>query len=665
LPADVSGFAGRSAALKALDDFLDEDQISRPVVITAIAGAAGVGKTALAVHWAHRVAAHFPDGQLYVNLKGFDPSGELTTPAEAVRGFLNALAVPKERIPAGLDAQAALYRSSLSGKRVLVVLDNARDAEQVRPLLPGSTGCLAVVTSRHQLFGLVASEGARPVPLDVLADEEARQLIAGRIGADRTAAEPEAVDAIVAACAGLPLALAVAAARAAVSPATTLAELAGQLHDSLDAFGGDDEAVNLRAVFSWSYRTLEAETARLFRLLGLFPGPDVSLPAAASLAGAPVRETRARLAQLRDAHLIVEHVPGRYTLHDLLRTYAWELTRQRDSADDRRAAQRRLFDWLLHTALAAELLINPSRDPIALSAPAAGVVVAPPTEYQSAFDWFDVERTVLLAAVDSAAASGSDDHAWQLAWTLNTFLNYQGYWREWIESQQTALGAATRQSNRPAQARIHCQQSQAVLTQPGTCDEARAHLDAALALYVELDDVAGQGRVHMSLGGLARRMEREEAALEHNLLALERYRAAGYERGAALALNNAGWHHAQLGDLGRAMECCREALDVYEQLDDPHGEAIILDSLGYIRERLGDHRESVACYRSAVEKFRDSGDRYNEAKTLSRLADVCRAADDAAGARDCYKRALDVFEDLGLSDAERIRAELDRLSSDA
>jgi hypothetical protein len=356
-------FAGRTAELARLTALLDEDA-GGTVVITAIDGTAGIGKTTLAVHWAHRIADRFPDGQLYANLRGFDASGPAMTPAEAIRGFLDAFAVPPERIPVDLPAQSGLYRSLLAGRRVLVLLDNARDADQVRPLLPGTPGCVAVVTSRHRLSSLVTADGAHPLPLDLLSTGEARELLVSRIGRDRAGAEPETIDELIELCAHLPLALTLVAARAASHPTFPLAALAGELRDThgrLDAIGEGDVTSGVRAVISWSYERLDAEAARLFRLLGMHPGPDIAVPAAASLAGVPVGRARAALAELARAHLAEEYAPGRYTCHDLLRLYARELADTVDSASDRHDAVHRLLDHYVHAAHTATELLQASR----------------------------------------------------------------------------------------------------------------------------------------------------------------------------------------------------------------------------------------------------------------------------------------------------------------
>ena len=376
LPAPVAHFAGRAAELAALTGLLDAAGAELPeaVVISAIGGTAGVGKTALAVHWAHQVAHRFPDGQLYVNLRGFDPSGMPVAPAQAIRKFLAALGMPADQVPADIDAQACLYRSVLAGQRVLIVLDNARDSDQVRPLLPASPGSLAVVTSRSQLAGLVAVEGARPLTLDVLTEAEARELLIRRLGGEQIAADPAAADELVRLCARLPLALAIAAARGATRPGLPLAVLAGELRDAhgqLDTLDAGDTTANIRTVFSWSCQSLTSPAARMFRLLGVHPGPDISARAAASLAGMARDKARAALDELSRASLIVEHVPGRFVFHDLLRAYAAEQASAIDGAAQRRAAIRRVLDHYMHTAHAAAGLLYPARGTRPLPRPAA------------------------------------------------------------------------------------------------------------------------------------------------------------------------------------------------------------------------------------------------------------------------------------------------------
>jgi hypothetical protein len=366
LPADLPSFTSRGDELAALDAILARTTDPPTAAVISLSGTAGVGKTALALHWAHRVADRFPDGQLYVDLRGFDPTGSAMSPDEAIRGFLDAVGVTARCIPASLDARAGRYRSLLAGRRMLVVLDNARDTDQVCPLLPGAPGCLVLVTSRNQLTSLVAKEGAHPVTLDLLAPDEALQLLTRRLGPARVAGELDAAEDIIASCARLPLALSIVAARAASHPTFRLADLAADLrsrHNGLDAFDGGEPVTDARALFSWSYHALSDPAARLFRLLGLHPGPDIGNLAAASLAGIPVARARSLLAQLTRAHLVTERAPGRYAFHDLLRTYAAELARAVDGDAERRAARQRMFDHYLHTSHAAGRLLDAPREP--------------------------------------------------------------------------------------------------------------------------------------------------------------------------------------------------------------------------------------------------------------------------------------------------------------
>jgi hypothetical protein len=402
LPPAIVTFAGRDREVASLNDILARTPEDTGPVVVTISGTAGVGKTALAVHWAHRVKQRFPDGQLYVDLRGFSPGGSTMDPAEAVRGFLDALGVPHHRVPESPQAQVSLYRSTVASKRMLILADNARDEGQVRPLLPGAPGCLVVVTSRSQLAGLVAADAANPLSLERPSAAGARQILGRRLGTRRLHAEAEAVDDIITSCARLPLALAVAAARAALMPTFPLAELATQLRDAasmLSPLYGADPATNLGSVFSWSYQTLSDPAARLFRLMGPCPGPDITVPAAASLTGLPATDVRALLVELGQAQLITETSPGRYGFHDLLRAYAIELTERHESVEHRSAARHRFLDHFLHTAHSATLLLRPARDPITLPAPADGVTPEPLADRDAALTWFQAEHAVLLAAV--------------------------------------------------------------------------------------------------------------------------------------------------------------------------------------------------------------------------------------------------------------------------
>ncbi|MEO3928900.1 tetratricopeptide repeat protein [Micromonosporaceae bacterium B7E4] len=661
LPAALRHFAGRAAEVAALTELLAESAgPPGAVLISAIGGTAGIGKTALAVCWAHQVADRFPDGQLYVDLRGFDPTGPATGPEQALRDFLEALAVPAERIPVGLAARAGLYRSLLAGKRVLVLLDNAHDADQVRPLLPGSPGCLVVVTSRNQMPALVAEMGAYPLVLDPLPGPEARELLGRRLGPDRVAREPEATDRIVAASAGLPLALAIVAARAATHPDFRLARLADELGDtraSLDGFAGAETGTDIRTVFSWSLRNLDPASARLFRLLGLHPGPDLSVTAAASLAGLAVPEVRRSLATLALANLVTEHTPGRYALHDLLRAYAAEQAGPDDSDPARRAALGRLFDHYLHTAHAADLLVHRHRDDISLPPAQPGAVLPELADDTEAWTWLTVEHRVLLAVVAQAVSTGFDVHAWQLAWTMNTYLDRLGAWQDQSTAQHLALLAASRVDDRNGQARAHRNRAIACL-RLGEFDEAHHHLRQSLDLYGALGDRVGSARTQLNLGILAERRGRYAQALHHARRAFDLFDAVDHAAGRANALNNIGWYHIQLGDHRRALGYCQQALVEQQRVGNRYWQAHTWDSLGTAHHHLGDHRQAVDCYEHALALWREAGERYHEATTLTHLGDTQHATGATEPARTAWQQALDILDRLGHPDAELLRSRL-------
>jgi DNA-binding SARP family transcriptional activator/tetratricopeptide (TPR) repeat protein len=660
LPPDVRGFTGRAEQLARLDALLTGGRSAEGVVvISAIAGTAGVGKTALAVHWARQVADRFPDGQLWVNLRGYHP-GQAVTPGQALTGFLRALGVPGAKIPIDLDEQTARYRSLMENRRMLVVLDNAHSPEQVRPLLPGAPGCLVLVTSRNRLTSLVAAEAAQPLVLDLLPVDEARRLLAVRLGAERVAAEPEATDEIINRCARLPLALAIAAAHAARRPDFPLATLAAQLRDEgsrLDMLGSGDAATDARAVFSWSYQVLSPAAGWLFRLLGLCPGPHISVPAIASLAALSLSDARALLAELSDAHLVNEYVPGRYGLHDLLRAYAAERALAHDDQADRGAALHRLLDHYLHSGAAAARLLDPRRQAVAIAEPQPGVTAEDFTDLEQALAWYAAEHTALLAMIEHAAAAAFSVHTWQLAWVTSDFLNRRGFWYDFRSTQYKALAAAQRLADQHAQAMAHRYIGKAT-TNLGQYTEATSHLERAIELFRKVDDQIGEGHAYLDLSGVYEDRGRLTEALDHGRQSLERYVAAGHRRGQARALNTLGWFNARLGDYRTALDQCQRALALQQEVDDDIGAATTWDSLGYAHHRLGHHRQAVDCYGHAIDLFERLGIRFELASTLVNLGDTHRAAGDLEAARDAWRRALTVLEELNHPVTDDVRAKL-------
>ncbi|HEY2577091.1 MAG TPA: BTAD domain-containing putative transcriptional regulator, partial [Streptosporangiaceae bacterium] len=657
LPAGVPGFAARQAELELLSGLLaGSADGSGTVMISAVRGMAGVGKTALAVHWAHQVAGRFPDGQLYADLRGFAPSAEPAEPAMIVRNFLAALRIPAEQIPVGLAAQAGLYRSLLAGRRMLIVLDNARDEDQVRPLLPGSPRCLVVVTSRTGLTGLAAAEGARLVSLDVLTDAESIELLGRRIGHDRVAAEPAAVAELTGRCGGLPLALVIVAARAADHPGFPLATLAAELRaQRLDALDAGDATMNVAAVFSWSYRQLCPAAARLFRLLGLHPGPDISAPATASLAGTGLAGTRRLLAELTRAHLVTEHQPGRYALHDLLRGYATEQARLSDSETGRREATGRVLDHYLHTASAADFQLRPSL--FTRTRPQPGISPEHITDHQQARDWFEAEHEVLMSAVELAASTGFDTCAWQLAWSIAHFLDLRGCWYKCVAIQRIALIAATRDGNLAGQAaaRRNIAMTCILLTDYA---EASSQLTTCLELHRQMGDRRGEARTHQALGEVSASQGREADALTHTEQALALFQAIADQAGEAGALNNLGCRYAALGNYQRAQSLCQQALALSRELGNRPVMAVAWDSLGHAEHLLGHPAEAAACYLAALGLYREFGDRFYEANALTRLGDSRQATGDSREAHESWQRALEIYDSLNHPSADQVRAKL-------
>jgi tetratricopeptide (TPR) repeat protein/transcriptional regulator with XRE-family HTH domain len=661
LPAVAAHFAGRAAELDILAGLARKsaDGGVQTAVISAIGGTAGVGKTALAVHFGHQVAALFPDGQLYVNLAGFSPAGSPLAPDQAVRGFLDALGVDQEQIPASLDGQAGLYRSLLAGRRMLVVLDNAVDEQQVRPLLPGCAGCLALVTSRRQLAGLVAAEGAQLITLTSLPSADALKLLASRLGAGRVAAEPGAAAGLITLCGGLPLALAIAGARGAARPGLPIATLAGQLRQAdrrLDALDTGDPGASIRPVFSWSYQALSQPAARMFRLLGLHPGPDISLSCAASMAGLDRAGAGALLDELTAASLLTEHHPARYGLHDLLRAYAAEQAANIDGGPQQRAATSRLLDHYLHATHAAALALDPA-SPLTLSPPPAEIQLEQPGSYQQALDWFTAEHRTLLALVSHAAAIGADTHAWQIPWAMETYLDRQGHWSDLAATQLTALAAAERLGDTAAQAHMHRNIAHA-RSWLGSADDAGTHLSRSLQLYRQLGDNMGQGRIHLDMAVVYGRWGRFGEALDHARQALPLIKQAGDRGLKSRALNAVGWHSAHLGDHGQALNSCEQALELAREVGDTFREATVLDSLGYIRHQMGQHAEAIRSYQCALRIRRQNGTRYQLAATLMGLGDTWLSSGDLHAARGAWQEALTILDDLGHHDAAQVQAKL-------
>ncbi|HEX4225278.1 MAG TPA: BTAD domain-containing putative transcriptional regulator [Pseudonocardiaceae bacterium] len=659
LPPDLRVFAGRAEELARLTASIPLD--GRGVPITAISGMAGVGKTTLAVHWAHDLAQRYPDGQLYVNLRGFDPSGRTLTADKALAGFLQVLGVPLNRIPADIGEQAALYRSLLAGRRVLVLLDNACDVAQVRPLLPASPGAMVIVTSRRALLGLAASHGARLVELRPFSPAESRETLALRIGADRLAAEPGAVAEVLDACGGLPLAIAVVAARALVNERLSIAEIAAELRDErtrLDALDASDASVDVRTVFSWSYQMLGQDAAALFRLLSVPSGPDISARAIAALAGQPLAQLRPHLAELIQFALLTEPAPGRYAAHDLLRSYAEELSAEQDCQELRAEARARCYDYYLYSMRSTESDMTASWVPMMLPGPRAGAVPEQlPTRVEAAA-WFDREHQVLSNAVAQAAETPQLRHySWQLALSMQPHLHRLGYWADWIMVMSTALSAATAQHDLIAEA--HCHRSLAggyhMLDRN---DQAAIELARTRQLFDTLGYTEQNAKLEANFGWVRQEQHRYEEALGHFQRAVELSAEQHDEAGQALAILGIGEAYCHLGKYESAAETLERAIELYRELGDSGGEAHGWYRLAAVYVARGDLATAVDHYQHAIELHREENNPTGVLNCQVQLGDLRLSLGDRAGARELWSLALATLDELRLPRADAVRARL-------
>ncbi|HEU5331798.1 MAG TPA: tetratricopeptide repeat protein [Actinocrinis sp.] len=671
LPAAPRLFTGRTRELGQLDDALDEQALDEQgrgggtLVISAIGGTGGIGKTWLALHWAHQNLDCFPDGQLYANLRGYDPSGDPLAATVVMRGFLEALGVPPGALPAEAEAQAGLYRGLLAGKRTLILLDNARDTAHVTPLLPGGSTCTVLITSRRQLTGLVATHGARPVALDTLPEHEARQLLGGHLGRSRIEAEPDAVGTLLDYCAGLPLALSIAAARAITHPHASLDALTSELrHHShrLDAFDAGEPQADLRAVLSWSSQGLSADATRALGLLAIAPGPDIALPAAASLLTLPTATTRSLLRELQDAHLVQPHASGRYRMHDLLRLYAAE---QAEGGDQ--AALRGLVDFYVHTAYIGGRTLAPQRPESLLGEPAPGPALHPPADPAAMMAWFDDERACLLAAQRLAHTRGWDAEVCRLAWSLEPYYRRRGILEEQAAAWALAVEAAERLGNPAVRIQAHQLLADAY-AQLGRTTDALTHLGRALTFAEENRDMTSQGDIHHSLGGAWERHGDMQKALEHAQQALGIVRRLGDSYYQARALNGVGWLQALLGQYAEARANCEEALTLLrEHPTNAHqiGESHTLDSLAFVACRLGDYDQALDYYDQALKICRAQGHSFFEPRLLEYTGEALKSKGRPHQARESWTQALALYTAQHRpTDAARVRTHLDALVSE-
>jgi DNA-binding SARP family transcriptional activator len=666
LPADVTDFTGRDDQVKHLSDLLSSagaDGEDGAVRIALVAGSGGLGKTSLAVHAAHRVRGHFPDGQLYVDLLGATP--QPLPAADVLARFLRDLGVDGRDIPVDEDERAARYRTVLAGRHVLIVLDNARDAAQVRPLLPGSASCAVLITTRSRMPDLAS---IRLVDLNVLDDDEALTLFTRVVGDERAAAEPEATAELLLACAGLPLAIRICAARLATRSGWTISAMANRLRDTrrrLDEMRVGDLAV--RASFQVSFATLPVSAphgiapADAFRLLGLWQAPSISSAAAAALFGTPEDLAIDALETLVDAHLLESKSPDRYKFHDLLRVYSSERAVADLPEQTRNAAIARLLEWYMRTADAAGTAVSPDRYDIPLAPGGA----APPLGFGTAEDalaWYDGERVNLVAATRQAAESGLHEIAWRLPAPLFQLFNSRGNWTDGIAANRVALESARRVGNRQGEAWILNNLGDAL----GFTRQAEGIdcLERSLAIRREIGDRMGEAQAANNLADAHLWLGRTDEALELYQRALELNRKVGRRHGEGIALVNLGWTLLDLARAEEAIDYLLQAQQAFAEIGYADGVGYALHHLGRCYLLLGRDADALECLQQALASHQATGNRRRQAATLRSLADAQNRVGLTAEARESWTQAAAIFEALGDSaEAAEIRAEQDASGS--
>jgi DNA-binding SARP family transcriptional activator/Tfp pilus assembly protein PilF len=657
LPADVPDFSGRAVESATLSDLLLAQPAGHPGggTVAVICGSGGVGKSALAVHVGHRVADGFPDGQLYAALGG---SANPVRAADVLAMFLRDLGEPEASIPAAEAARAARYRSLLADRSMLVVLDDADCSAQVRPLLPGAGGSAAVVTSRGVLPELA---GARQIELRGLGTDESRSLLAAMVGQKRCDADRGGTDAVLAACAGLPLAIRIAGARLAARPGWSITQLggllAGERRRLTELVAGD---LAVRASFAVSYRALAAgdpAPAEVFRLLGVAGLPAIELPAVASLTGRPADLAAIALDALVDAHLLESPGPGQYRLHDLIRLYAAELAETGKGVTSDAAACRRLLTWYLRTLHASMSILDLPRDNLTLEPEAGAVPGLAFTAKHDAVAWLERERQNLTQLVKLARNNGEYRLCWQLAWLARFYSHWAGYWYDAVEIAQIGLAAATADGHRSAEAAL-LNGLGGAYWKLGQLEAARRAVERTLTLSQELGDLRGEARAQANLGLLEHRCGLVEQAIARFHWALAIDRKTGDLRGQALRLHNLGSTYLALGQPTVALENLEQALAIRQELDASGDEYDTLHSMGAALTELGRTTEAIECLEKALEICRDNGIRYGEGIALSALGDAYLASGRLTDAKMKWRHALDILAPLSAPEAEAVRKSL-------
>ncbi|MFD1044694.1 ATP-binding protein [Kibdelosporangium lantanae] len=647
LPTSIRQLVGRELELGKLMEVLDGT-----VIITAIDGSAGIGKTTLALYWAHRVKDRFPDGHLHVNLRGFDPREPMDA-GQALHDFLQALGVAPRSIPKALDAKAALYRSMLADRRVLIVLDNARSSDHVRPLLPGSSSCVTIITSRNRLDSLTVREGAHRISLDVLPTRDALTLLAQRVQDTRVAADPQAATELANLCARLPLALSIVAARAASQPALSLTDLAREVREErnrLDAWDPGDIDLSIRSVFSWSYKVLSPQAAQLFRYLGAHPGPNIDLYACNALVGG---SAKVALNELTRAHMLTEYAPRRFRFHDLLRAYAIE---QAKTEAELTQALQRMFDYYLTTAQDADQILQPCREGVVRTPSGSSQI----TSFDVAMAWFTAEQATLQSLITFAAEQGFASQAWRLAWAYTTFLRRKGRFEDRLTVNRIAVEVARRSGDNVGRG-MALRQLASTIAWFGKFDEALEYLREAFAVVADSKDPSTECRIHLTYARVFEGNGKYTEALAHARRAWKIAQGQANLLQQAETLNTLGKDLLLVGKYAEALPYSERARSIFREFDYTDGQADALVTIGDIKRSLGEYTEAVSCHQQALTLNRQIHDKFWEARGLEHLGATYQAFGEREHARAAFQESLAILRKLHDASAERVSQKLLKL----
>lgn len=648
LPATVASFVGRKDELIRLDDLVKESRATNVMPAVVIDGNAGIGKTTLALRWAHHASPRFPDGQLYVDLRGYSANGDPVEPEVALSEFLIALGLQGEALPQTLTQKSALYRSILADRSVLILLDNAADSAQVEPLLPGSRACVVIVTSRKRLSRIAISAGVQRVTLGTLSPLESAILISEVIGDRRARNEAEAVGTLAARCGHLPLAIRIAAERIAHHPDKSVHDLVKELTAGGDLINELDvgESLSVRAVFSWSYDDIDGQAARLWRLLSLHPGLHLSPDSAAAVAGVRTPVAHRLLERLASVHLLEPAQNGRYQFHDLIREYAADKTLEVDGVTEHTAARRRLLGFYLHTAYHANMVLAPERDiPVDLAPVVEGVTPLEFSSFSAALQWCDAEGQNFPQLISLAAHCGEPVVGWQLAVVLWNYLLLRRHPHLWDATHRLAVDCALEARDRSGESWVLNNLAHFMRLRRDY-ESAERHYQQALDIRKGLGDQWGQAWTLVGVGALSVELGRPATALSQASEAYDAFVGLAHRHGQAVALCVRGDAFRDMGQSASSLQCLERALQIFDDLGSSRGRAHALTKIGRLRLQQGDSGPALAVLHRALAARSDAEDGCGGAEVLMYMGQALSALGRKNEACEAWSAALELWDEF-------------------